>query len=538
MGIYLNPGKEKFDEVLKSKIYVDKTKLIAYTNSVLQTQQKYVFVSRPRRFGKSITASMLAAYYDRTIDSRDLFKGLAISFDDSFEFCRNKYDVVFINAQDFLSAAGSVEEMINKVIKDLAWELQREYADVVEFYDKSSIVRTMQDIEATTGRKFILIIDEWDCIFREKVGNKKDQERYLDFLREWMKDKSYIALAYMTGILPIKKYGSHSALNMFDEFSMENPRVLAEYVGFTEDEVKALCVQNDVDFEKCKSWYDGYSFPKCRSVYNPKSVVSLMQNKEFLDYWNQTETFEALKEYISMNFDGVRDAIIRMMSGERQRIDTGSFVNDMTTFSNADDVLTLLVHLGYLSYDSETHTAAITNHEILQEFVTSTVNAGWNEVIRSVGESERLLQATFDMDEEKVAELIQKAHLETSHLQYNDENALSYTISLAYYAARNYYTVVRELPAGKGFADLAFIPKRGVDKPAFLVELKWDKSANSAIKQIIDKNYAGALTDYAGSVLLVGINYDRLTKEHECIIRRNIDYSKEEITRKRLIEFE
>ena len=519
MGIYLNPGKDLFDEVLKSRIYVDKTNLIAYTNSVLQTQQKYVCVSRPRRFGKSITAAMLAAYYDRTTDSRELFRGLAISTDDSFDFCRNKYDVLFVNMQDFLSAAGSIEGMIAKVIKDLSWELQKDYAGSVEFYDKSSIVRTMQDIAAAVGRKFILIIDEWDCIFREKVGDKREQERYLDFLREWMKDKSYIALAYMTGILPIKKYGSHSALNMFDEFSMENPKVLAEFVGFTENEVKRLCEQNGVDFDKCKSWYDGYSFPRCSSVYNPKSVVSLMQNKEFLDYWNQTETFEALKEYISMNYDGVRDSIIRMMSGERQKIDTGSFVNDMTTFSNANDVLTLLVHLGYLSYDSSTQTAGIPNSEILQEFVTSTMNAGWDEVIHSVGESERLLESTWNLDADKVAHYIEKAHFETSHLQYNDENALSYTISLAYYSARNYYSVVREFPAGRGYADIVFIPKRRCDKPAMVVELKWDKSANGAIEQILEKQYAGALSDYAGKILLVGINYDRSTKVHECVIR-------------------
>ena len=374
----------------------------------------------------------------------------------------------------------------------------------------------LQDIYSQSKRRFIIIIDEWDCVFREKK-KEEEQVQYLDFLREWLKDKPYVALAYMTGILPIKKYGTHSALNMFDEFSMENPGVLAEYVGFTEDEVNALCEEHGVDFGTCKLWYDGYHFSKGTSIYNPKSVVSLMRNHEFLDYWNQTESYEALREYIELNYDGVKECILAMMSETAQHIDVGSFQNDMTTFKTSDDVLTLLIHLGYLSYRSDTRTVRIPNKEIMQEFITTTTAGGWDEVIKSVKQSKKLLEATLNDDEKAVAEYIEQAHFETSILQYNDENALSYTISLAYYAARQDYVIIRELPSGKGFADLTFIPRRP-GLPGIIVELKWDLTADTAIRQIVNNKYEGVLKDFDHEVLLVGINYDKKTKTHQCRI--------------------
>ena len=243
---------------------------------------------------------------------------------------------------------------------------------------------------------------------------------------------------------------------------------------------------------------------------------------QFDDYWNQTETYDALRVYIDMNFDGLRDAILRLIAGERQVISTGSFQNDMTTFENADDVMTLLIHLGYLGFDFETKEVFIPNREIMQEFVTATTaKNSWNEIMNSVKHSQELLEATWNKNEEAVAAYIENAHLETSHLTYNDENALSYTISLAYYAARQYYTIVRELPTGKGFADLAFIPrKKHADKPAMLVELKWDKSADAAIRQVKKNCYPEGLEEYKKNMLLVGINYDKKTRKHVCKIEK------------------
>ena len=332
----------------------------------------------------------------------------------------------------------------------------------------------------------------------------------------------------MTGILPIKKYGSHLALNMFTEYSMTNPREMAKYFGFTEDEVKNLCEKFHRNFEETRAWYDGYELVTvngeekiCYSMYIPKSVVDAMLSGVFDNYWNQTETYEALKSYIKLNFDGLKDAVICMLAGEKVQINTGTFSNDMTNFQGKDDVLTLLIHLGYLSYHWPDKTVTIPNKEVSQEYINAISTMDWNEVTESVEASGKLLEALWNMDEKAVAEGIDKAHREISILQYNNENALSCTINLAFYFAREYYTIVRELPTGKGFADVCFIPRKiHQDKPAVIIELKWDKTANGAISQIKEKQYGDTLKDYKGNLLLVGINYDKTSKKHECVIEK------------------
>ena len=323
----------------------------------------------------------------------------------------------------------------------------------------------------------------------------------------------------MTGILPVKKYGTHSALNMFDEFSMIDPGPLASYVGFTESEVEKLCGEYQMDIDEIRNWYDGYSFEEVPSVYSPKSVISCMRLGRLGNYWNQTETFEALQLYIDMNFEGLRDDILSMLAGEEVPVNTGSFTNDMATFRTEDDVLTLLIHLGYLAYDDKTKTVKIPNSEIRAEYVNTVSVSDWGSVSKALKDSADTLNAIWQGREEQVSKAIEQAHFETSHIQYNDENALSYTISLALYAARNFYTIHRELAGGKGFADLVFIPrKRFMDKPALVVELKWDKDAAGAITQIREKEYCRSLEEYHGKLLLVGINYDKKTKEHSCKI--------------------
>ncbi len=511
----LNVGADKYCELRRGSVFFDKTMLISYTNSVIETAQKYICFSRPRRFGKTAAADMLNAYYDRTVDGKKVFTGLKISSHSSFDLRRNKYDVIFLNMQDFLSESSGFDDFMEEIKRSII-------EDLVENYNiniNESITEILQETYRRNQRKFVFIVDEWDCIFRERKENIDDQKLYLDFLRNIFKDKSYIALVYMTGILPIKKYGTHSALNMFDEFSMENPGALAEYVGLIEEEVKEKCEQNHIDFEECKRWYDGYSFRKCSSVYNPKSVITLLRTGEFGDYWNRTESYEALKEYISLNYDGVRDIVIALMASEHWTINTGSFTNDMTTFNSADDIMTLLIHLGYLGYDIDKREVFIPNKEILQEFVTTTTSTKWPEVVNSIGNSRKLLEATLNKDEKAVAEYIEKAHLDCSHLTYNDENSLSCTISLAFYAARDHYRIVRELPTGKGFADIVFLPLlHSPYKKALVVELKWDKSAQTALDQIKDKQYPDSLKGISDGILLVGINYDKKTRKHTCII--------------------
>lgn len=520
MGLYLNPGNDGFFESVSSEIYVDKTELIQYTNQVFRTKQKFICVSRPRRFGKSMAAEMLSAYYQRNCDSQNLFKNMKIETSSSFPEHLNKYNVIFLNMQDFFSRTHDIDKMCRLLGKYVLRDLLREYPDV-DYLDSADLIGVLQEIYAYCRIPFVFIIDEWDCIFRENRQDLDAQKKYLDFLRNLLKDRSYVGLTYMTGILPIKKYGSHSALNMFDEFSMTNPGALADYVGFTEDEVKSLCLRFGMDFEETQSWYDGYYFEKAGHIYNPRSVVSAMLNHSFDNYWNKTETFEALRDYIVMNYKGLKEKIIELMAGKRQEIDISSFNNDMMSFSSADDILTLFIHLGYLGYDFCRKEVFIPNSEIITEFVTAVRDAGWQEVVLAVRNSEELLQATWHQDAATVAAKIQEMHFETSVLAYNNENALACIISLAYYSARAYYTSIRELPTGKGFADVVYLPRKShMDKPAMIIELKWDQNADCAIRQIKERKYPLALKEYSGNLLMVGINYNTKTKIHECMIEQ------------------
>lgn len=537
MGRYLNPGSELFNMALNSKVYVDKTGLIEFTNSVINTSQRYLCVSRPRRFGKTMAIDMLAAYYDCTANAREIFKGLKISGagnfteDDAlsannkankeFDEFANKYNVLRINMLEFLHAGSDVPEMIATLKSDIMEELMEEYPEL-SFNEKDRFVKVMHKASKYSKKQFVILIDEWDCVFRENPLDTEGQKQYLDFLRDWIKDQKYVALAYMTGILPIKKYGKHSALNMFEEYSMEEQGALEEFTGFIDVDVKALCSQYNMDYDQCKAWYNGYKFRKYKSVYNPLSVVRAMMSKHYKNYWTKTETFEALKIYIDMNYDGLKENIIRLMAGNRQKIDTSNFANDMVTFESADEVMALLIHLGYLGYDSEQCEVFIPNNEIRTEFAAAVKNSkSYVEVAKAIKNSDELLEATIAGKNDKVAEFIESAHLETSHLQYNDENALSYTISLAYYTARNKYNIVREMPAGNGFADMVFMPLPHYSELSpIVVELKWDKSADTAIRQIKDKKYLECLKGYEGRIILVGINYDKTTRKHTCIIEK------------------
>ena len=518
MGIYLNPENIDFQEVLNSKIYVDKSELIQYTNSVLRTTQKYICVSRPRRFGKSMAANMLTAYYSRGCDSRELFQGLKIATHPNFEKHLNQYNVIHLNMRDYLTESENMKQLIQFVEDDLLDELQQEFSDL-RMPRRKTLVKVLEQAFVQYKIPFVFIIDEWDCIFRVHKSDAASQKDYLDFLRNLLKDKSYIALAYMTGILPIKKYGEHSAINVFYEYSMTDASPIEEFTGFTEQEVRHLCEQYNMPFSETKKWYDGYCVDGV-SIYNPKSVVEAMLRGKFSNYWTQTETYEALKIYIQSNEFGVQDVILKLLAGEKEKIDTTTFSNDMVTFATKDDVLTLLVHLGYLTYNAETKEIWIPNDEVMEQFISTVKVMGWGSVVTALETSEKLLQATLSGDEQTVAELIEQAHqANASILKYNDENALSCVISLAYYSAQKNYTLHREMPAGKGFADIVFEPNRNCNLPAMIVELKWGHSAEEAIEQIKKKDYLDCLQNYHGEILLVGINYDK-EKRHTCKIER------------------
>lgn len=525
MGLYVNPGNEEFyNASLRSKIYVDKTEMIKFTNSQLFGEHKNICVSRPRRFGKSIAANMLVAYYSRGCDSKELFEKIKIAEDAGFEEHLNKYNVIHLNMQQFLGRTKTIDEMLELLTRKVTRELKREFSDVT--YYEEDLVSVIEEIYSQTHSFFIFIIDEWDCIFRVKGNDTDAQKIYLNFLRNLLKNQPYCVLAYMTGILPIKKYGEHSALNMFDEYSMTNQRELAEFTGFTEQEVQELCPAYDMPYEKMKQWYDGYDL-KGIQIYNPRSVVMSLLGHDFDSYWTKTETYEALKKYIQMDMYNLKELVTKLIAGSSVAINPDKFQNDMTTFASADDVLTLLVHLGYLTYDFDTRTVHIPNQEVQKEFINCIEDGGWEPVMDAIRKSEELLSATISGDEDTVAKIIEHVHQEnTSILAYNDENSLACVISLAYYSAKKNYVIYRELVGSKVFADLVFIPRKTTQTPAIVVELKWNQTADAAIDQIKRKEYVQSLKDYRGEVLLVGINYESKDsdgenyKKHFCKIER------------------
>lgn len=521
MGIYVNPGNESFQSAVRSEIYIDKTGLLKYTNSVIGTEQRFICISRPRRFGKSIAADMLAAYYGKDCDSAVLFQSLEIAKCSGYTEHLNQYDVIKLDLTTFRRSGESASMLLKRLNTEVIHELRENYTEAVK-QDEDYLPSALTDINSKTGKAFIIIIDEWDEIFRENKSDTAAQTAYVDLLRGLFKggsSKKFVKLAYLTGILPIKKYSGESALNNFREFTMTNPRQLAEYVGFTQEEVQYLCQRYGMDFDEAARWYDGYSFRNIQHVYNPNSVVNAMLDSEFSSYWTSTAAYESLISYISMNFDGLKDAVIHMLAGSRCRIDIETFENDMVNFRQKDNVLTILIHLGYLAYDRNTGEVYIPNHEIEQAFYKAVKGTGWQPVIQAVNASDALLKATWNHDAKAVAAAIDKVHMEnTSILTYHDENALSCVITLAYYNAVNDYRLIREMPSGKGYADIIFLPRKYSAKPAMIVELKYNKTAASAIQQIKDKMYASTLEDYKGNILLVGISYNRQTKKHSCII--------------------
>lgn len=530
MGIYVNPGNSGFQSALRSKIYIDKTGLLEYTNSVLGSEQRYICVSRPRRFGKSMTAEMLVAYYDKSCNSENMFGDLKISDSADYKKYLNQYPVIHVDVNNFLHRrdrknGGSVSAMeaVGLFHSEVIEELKKVYPNAIRDQE-DNLPSALAQICETTGERFVVIIDEWDAIFREDKLDIRAQDAYIDLLRGLFKDagaKRFLELAYLTGILPIKKYGTESALNNFDEFSMIQAEPLSTYVGFTEEEVQALCTQYNMAYDKINRWYDGYILTKDLHIYNPKSVIDSILRKQIANYWTRTETYESLKNYINMNFDGLKDSIVQMLLGERCKVNTSTFANDMTSFDSRDDILTVLIHLGYLAYDTEREEVYIPNEEVREAFSGAIQKSGWKAVTDAIAASDQLLKDTWYMNEKAVEEALARVHMNnTSILQYNDENSLSCVITLAYYNAISEYTLIREMPTGKGYADIVFLPHKDSDKPAMVVELKYDQSVESALIQIKDKQYSAILDSYTGEVLLVGINYNKKNKMYECKIEK------------------
>lgn len=520
MGIYLNPGNAAFTDI-RNDVYVDKSGLIELINQSVNTPRRLSCVSRPRRFGKSFAAQMLCAYYDRSCDSSALFEDLEIAEMPSFKDHLNQYNVIYVD----ITGAAPYTDNYQTLIPFLSENITREIMEMCPGLKKgASLPETLVNAASLNGNKFIMIVDEWDAPIREYPELQKE---YLAFLRSLFKNSGVtakvFAAAYMTGILPIKKDGSQSAISDFEEFTILDPQEFATYVGFTEEEVQKLCTDFHRDFNRMKQWYDGYTLGERQSIYNPNSVMKALRSNRFNSYWTETSAADSLLHYISRDARGLGQTIAQLIGGSEVPVDIYGFANDLITFRNQDDVLTLLAHLGYLSYDERSKKMHIPNEEIRLEFARTIRQDKRQDTMQRVQESDRLILDTVHRNSEAVARQIEKVHMEASNpLNANNENSLRAAIQLAYFSYKDYYLKMEELPAGHGYADIVYLPKPEVSVPALLVELKWNQSAETAIMQIKDNKYPEALRDYQGEILLVGVSYNKESdtgkRKYECII--------------------
>lgn len=521
MGSFINRGNVSFATYKGYRILVDKSMLLSFTNQFLGDASRFMCVTRPRRFGKTMTANMVAAYYDQSCDSRELFSDLDISGDPSFEEHLNKYFVIKIDVSSFAGKCPDRTDITGCLKRSLLEDLFKAFPSILS--RESSVADAILAVFEATGRRFVFVIDEWDAIFREYPDEERQQEEYLVFLKTLFKDidaSQTIALCYMTGILPVKKYNTDSSLNNFKEFTMLNPRSLAPFVGFLEPEVKELCSRHDMDFLEMKRWYDGYSFSGVHSVYSPFSVVNAITDRKYESYWTKSSSYERAERYINENFAGLKEDVIKMLAGERCKVITDDFAQDFGALKKKSQVLTLLIHFGYLAYDEDNREAYIPNMEVADRLSQSVVDSNWDFYSDAINKSEELLHATWNGEEDRVAEAVESFHEKNSSIwSYNKENDLALVLLMAYYAARKDYEVKREMQAGKGFADLVFVPKRNTGVIPMILELKWNQSVDSALEQIKRREYPNVFAD-CKEVLICGINYDTASKKHTCKIEK------------------
>ncbi len=526
MGTYFNPSNEGYRQAVNSRIYMDKTPMIDILNSRLFTEEKCISVSHARRFGKSQAARMIDAYYSRGCDSTELFSNLEISKSPDFKKHLNKYNVIHLDISSFTDEY--TETLVKEIKRHVFDEFREKYPDINYNSTTASIFKQVYEksAEVADGKKvhvpFVIIIDEWDCVVRNYSDKPELVHEYLQFLHSLFKSEEsqkFLALGYITGILPIKKIKDESALNNFFEYTMTDSYELTTYFGFTEAEVEELCEKYDMNTDSVKEWYNGYLISG-QHMYNPNSVYMAMMRHSLESYWKNTSAFDTINTFITLNFDGLKEDVMKILSGKHIPVDIETFQNDLSCIKSKDEALTALIHLGYLGYDADDRTAYIPNYEVANAFHSAMKQSSWDEIAKMFKMCNDILYATIRGDSEKVAELLELSHETYISVQkYNDENSLSCAITMAYFTAPAYYTVIRELPSGKGFADIVMIPRADSgNKPAMVIELKWDKDVDTAIKQIKEKRYTGNLKGYGKEVLLVGVNYDRESKKHECVI--------------------
>lgn len=532
MGIYLDSktGYTLYKNELEKPYFVDKTGFLEEMIPMVGEGSNYVCVTRPRRFGKTVVANMLAAFFSRSCDAKDIFEGLYISSVKNYKQYMNKYAVIHISFNDIATEFQSYDSYIKRIEKKLIRDLKREYSDI-EFEEDEYLIDVLCDIYAENeAAQFIFILDEWDYIFHQDFVSETDKKKFLTFLRSLLKDRPYVKLAYMTGILPIAKYSSGSELNMFAEYTMAGEERFSEYFGFTEKDVDVLYERYreknkkilNVSREGLKLWYDGYSTKSGEKLYNPRSVVMALSNNNLGNYWTSSGPYDEIFYYISNNIAEIRDDLALMISGESVPIRIYEYAATSQKLKTKEEIFSAMVVYGFLKY--EKGRVSVPNRELMEKFSDMLLKEpSLGYIHRLANISSKMLQATLAGDTDTMSEIITYAHnTEIPILSYNNETELSAIINLVYLAARDEYRVEREDKAGRGFVDFIFYPIR-YDQDCIILELKVDHTPEEAIKQILEKEYVlrfrGKIAEknrYTGRILAVGISYNRETKEHKC----------------------
>ena len=516
MGLYLNSDSilKKYTRLYKNEYFVDKSLIINQINKLIGSFDVYLCVTRPRRFGKTSLINMLGAYYSKAANSSQIFDNLKISQANGYREHLNKYNVISISFNEIPDNLKTYDQYINNITNQVKKEVISKF-NLTDIEESDSLKRVLQK----SKQQFIFLLDEWDYIFNNNLF-EESQDKFLEFLRNLLKDESYVELCYMTGVLPIKKYSSGSALNMFDEFTFLKDRKFGEYFGFTEDEVLDLCEQNKyMDFKKLEEWYNGYTTARGIKIYNPRSVVKALKNDYCESYWTNTGAMDEVSQYLKYNVLEIRDDVIKMVSGQEIDITIDEeFRAGQGTPKTKEEIYSAMIVLGFLSYNDGY--LKIPNKELMIEFEKALRDKSFGYVSEIIENSRTMLKATVNKDTETVEKILHDIHnSEIPILQYNDENSLSCVITLAYLSARDTYRVEREEKTGKGYADFTFHPRRKNDT-AFIVELKKDEVPEVAINQIREKEYIQKFKaeNEGKEVLAVAICYDSKKKEHYCKI--------------------
>ena len=514
MAYFLNNDfkNNEFELASKDKFFVDKTRLIEKINSLIGIKDRFVCVTRPRRFGKTLNAMMLASYYSKNADFKELLDKLEISKSKSYLKHLNKHNVVYMTLNQLPEPGCTYEEFINNYAGALLSDLKEAFTNI-EIKDAKPLSRVFDQVYNETKESFIFIFDEWDYIFNNNLFSESDRKAFLEFLRDLLKDKPYVELAYMTGVLPIAKYSSGSALNMFLEFNMMNDHIYDKYFGFTNEEVESLNrKQNKISMDSLKEWYNGYYTSNNLQIYNPRSVTTALRQGVCQSYWTNTGPMDEISYYIENNVEEIQNDIVQMVSGIPVNIHLEGYSAEQINLNTRDEILSAMTVYGFLSYHDETLT--IPNKELRMKFDYSLKNHQMGAISKLVLKSNEMLEATLRKDTEAMERIIQEAHdINIPIIKYNDENSLACIVTLVYLSARSKYKIVREMPAGVGFADFIFYPN-DKSKPTFILELKKNSTPDEALKQIKEKRYATALKDYTGKKLAVGISYDEKLKKH------------------------